>query len=78
MGFNRENYKRIKEEYDSKYLRARDVSELRRREVYTFVPGVQEIDMEISGVGLQILECMMTANPDKLLEIREKNNVLLQ
>ena len=33
MGYNRENYKRIKEEYDGKYLRAVEAAGLRRAEV---------------------------------------------
>ena len=40
MGFNRENYKRIKEEYDGKYLRAQEAANLRRAEVHAALPEI--------------------------------------
>ena len=43
MGFNRNNYIRIKEEYNGKYRRAEEEAKLRRHEVELGVPGVKEI-----------------------------------
>lgn len=76
MGFNRENYKRIREEYDGKYLRARELAELRRAEVYASVPEVEKIDKELNLLGLEIMEAAMRGTPDALEKVKAKNLAL--
>mgnify|MGYP002513151799 CR=1 FL=1 len=44
MGFNRENYARIKEEYSGKYLRAQEAARLRRAEIHARIPEIAKID----------------------------------
>ena len=68
MGFNRENYKRIKEEYDGKYLRAIDDARARRAEVHIAVEGVEAIDRQLSAIGPRIFEATLRSDKAALEE----------
>lgn len=65
MGFNRENYRRIKEEYDGKYLRAQEAARFRRAEIHASLPEVEEIDRDLSSMGFRIFDA--TIKNDKAL-----------
>ncbi len=56
MGYNKENYKRIRTEYETKTFRAAEEADLRRREVYAAIPQLEEMDRRLSGFGLRIME----------------------
>lgn len=77
MGFNRENYRRIKEEYDGKYLRAAEAAQLRRAEVHAAVPAVAEIDKQLAVTGLKIFEAAMKGDSVELDSINARNKELL-
>jgi DNA replication protein DnaC len=76
MGFNRENYKRIKEEYDGKYLRAMDEARERKSEVHLQVDGVAEIDRLLSTTGPRIFELSIKGQP--LDAVNAENKLLLK
>ncbi len=76
MGFNRENYARIKQEYDGKYLRAQDAARLRRAEVHAKLPEVEKIDAIIASSGMRIFEATLK-NDKAALEAIEAENVAL-
>ena len=78
MGFNRENYKRIKEEYDGKYLRTAERAQLKRAEVHTRLPEVYRIDRELSGMGVRIFEASVSGNSEMLDTIYAENRRLLK
>ena len=44
MGYNRNNYARIRQEYETKYLRAQEAAGLRRTEVLFQIPEIESID----------------------------------
>ncbi len=73
MGFNRENYARIKEEYDGKYLRAQEEANLRRAEVHAALPEIAEIDRLLSVTGLRIFEATMRADMAEIENINKEN-----
>lgn len=66
MGFNRENYKRIKHEYDGKALRAQEAALIRKRELGMRFPEIKEIDDALSQTGLRIFEATVRYKGDKL------------
>lgn len=66
MGFNRENYAKIKEEYDGKYLRAQEAALLRRSEVHAKLPEVAKIDLELSTLGIRIFEASIGGDRARL------------
>lgn len=73
MGFNRENYKRIKEEYDGKYLRAQEAANLRRAEVHAALPEIEKIDRELSSTGFKIFDATLRGDSARLSEISREN-----
>ena len=78
MGFNKENYARIKEEYSGKYLRAQDAARLRRLEIDGKLPEVAEIDAALAASGLRIFEATLTNNLEMLSEIEKENAALIE
>ncbi len=78
MGFNRENYAKIKQEYAGKYLRAQEEAQLRRAEVHASIPEIRDIDRELSLTGLEIFKATITNDDAALGEINKKNRELLE
>ena len=76
MGFNRENYAKIKEEYSGKYLRAQEAARLRRAEVHARVPEIAKIDEELSSVGMRVFHASLEKNQALLNEISAENIAL--
>ncbi len=82
MGFNRENYRRIKREYDGKNLRAKEEAESRCAELHTRYPEIKEIDDALSMTGLTILELSSRYTGERLeaeiAKLKEQNQTLLE
>ena len=76
MGFNKENYKRIKEEYDGKYLRAQEAARLRRAEVHTALPEIEKIDRELATTGFKIFDATLRGDMGKIEAINAENATL--
>ena len=76
MGFNRENYAKIKEEYSGKYLRAQEAARLRRAEVHAKLPEIAKIDAELSFAGMRVFEASLR-NDKAMLDAIEKENTEL-
>ncbi len=76
MGFNRENYARIKEEYSGKYLRAQEAARLRRSEIHALLPEIAKIDAELSAAGVRIFEASLKNDKAMLDAISEENIAL--
>jgi len=76
MGFNKENYKRIKEEYDGKYLRAQEAARLRRAEVHTALPEIEKIDRELAATGFKIFDATLRGDMSKIEAINAENATL--
>ena len=78
MGFNRNNYIRIKEEYNGKYRRAEEEAKLRRHEVELAVPGVAEINKQLSLTGIEIMEAAMKNDMAAIEAVKAKNLELME
>ncbi|MBE6575177.1 MAG: DNA replication protein DnaC [Ruminococcaceae bacterium] len=79
MGYNRENFRRIKQEYETKYLDARAEAETRRAELHARFPEVAEIDAAMHELGVTLLRTAVGGGPDaqaKLAALREQNEAL--
>ena len=55
MGYNKENFKRIRAEYETKAFRAQAEADARRSELYTEIPQLREMDKSLSSFGLRIM-----------------------
>ena len=73
MGFKKENYRRIKEEYDGKYLRAQEAARLRRAEVHTALPEIEKIDRELATTGFKIFDATLRGETAKIDAINAEN-----
>lgn len=83
MPYNQQNYRRIRQEYETKYLKAREDAERRRREIELLIPEVLTIHRELSGVGLEIMHASLehaadnVARENAIAGLRAKNEALL-
>ncbi len=59
MGYNQQNYRRIRDEYSRKYLAVQEAATKRREEIHAILPAVREIDAQLSGMGLKIMKAAM-------------------
>lgn len=65
MGYNKENFKRIREEYASKTFRAQEEADARREELYAVIPELREMDKQLSAFGLRIMQtALKSGNTD--------------
>ena len=81
MGFNKKDLARVREEYSEKYRRAQDESDIRRRELWTKIDGLQSIDHELSMTGMRIMNAAMNSSKEdvraKIEGIKKNNEKLL-
>lgn len=56
MGYNKENYKRIRAEYETKSFRAQEAADARREELYGAIPELRDLDKRLSAFGLRIMQ----------------------
>ncbi len=78
MPYNKVVLARVRREYETKYLRARDEADVRREEIHTALPAVAEIDAELRMTGLSIMAAAVeSANVEaRIAEVREINGAL--
>lgn len=80
MGYNRDNYRRIRREYDGKNLRAKEEAESRAAALREKIPALAEIDRALSGTGMKILAAAQAFRGEDLereiARLREENRVL--
>lgn len=78
MGFNRENYARIKAEYDGKYLRAEQEAQFRKSEIHALLPEVAKIDSELSMSGVRVYEAAISGDKARINQIADENLQLIE
>lgn len=59
MGYNQENFRRIREEYSRKYLQVQEAASQRREEIHAILPEIKEIDSQLSDMGLRIMQAAL-------------------
>ncbi len=80
MGYNREDYARIKAEYSQKYLKARNDADVRRLELYAALPSIKAVDDMLSGTGNEIMSIILSGKngcEEKIAALRERNEKLI-
>ena len=81
MGYNRENYIRIRDEYADKNLRAKKAAEQRANELHEKFPDIGAIDRVLSETGLKIFAESMKGKQgldERIEKLREENRELRQ
>ncbi len=80
MGYNREDYVRIKAEYTNKYLKARQAADARRQEIYAKIPEAHRIDAVLAGTGREIMRIITTGKEgtdERIAALKARNDELL-
>lgn len=80
MGYNREDYVRIKNEYSQKYVIARQRADERKVELHARLPEVRAIDATLAGTGKDIMAIIVSGRGDgeeRIAELKERNDKLL-
>ena len=81
MGYNRENFNRIKQEYDEKYANARRSASERLFEIHTKIPEVAQIDRILGETGARIMSIICSGDADskaKIEKLRGENTALVE
>ncbi len=75
MGYNKENYKRIRTEYETKTFRAQEDADARRAELYAAIPSLRAMDARLSEFGLRILEAALNSGDtdEQISSLRAEN-----
>lgn len=76
MGYNRENFNRIKQEYEEKYAAKREAAERRKAEVQASVPGLAALDRQLEATGAQLMRVICSGAPnvkESVEQIRQQN-----
>lgn len=80
MSYNKENFRRISEEYMTKNLRAKEDAERRKKVLHARFPEINGIDSELSMTGLKLMQAAK-GDPATLSEridaLRKDNEELL-
>ncbi len=78
MGFNSQDFVRIREEYSKKYLVARDAADRRREELYEKIPELVTLDRILAGTASRIMDAICAENSEAAIaKVREDNEKLL-
>lgn len=79
MGFNSQDFVRIREEYSKKYLVAEAAADRRREELYTKIPELVTLDRILAGTASRIMEAICSDNSEEAVaKVREDNEKLLE
>ncbi len=79
MGYNKDNYLRIRQEYADKNLRAKEAAEHRANELHQKYPELMKIDRVLSETGLNIMRESLKGKEgldERIAKLRESNREL--
>lgn len=77
MGYNRDNLKKIKEEFHAKRRAALEESEIRTRELENKYPDLKALNLAIRGVGASIIDAALSGKgnvSERMKEIEKEYN----
>lgn len=78
MGYNKQDFIRIRDEYSRKYLKAREVAEARRRELHEKIPELRALDGVLASTASRIMGAVCSENTEqRIAAVRKENEELL-
>lgn len=80
MGYQKDNYKRIRDEYTTKALDVQREAYARRDELYREIPAVKELDSRLAGFGLRIMQAALRSGDTEgaIAELRAENEKIVR
>lgn len=79
MAYNKNNFKKIKDEYATKHLVAERAADLRRAEIHMALPEVAKIDAKLAQTGLSLMGAALSDHAESersFLAVKEENQRL--
>ena len=79
MGYRKQDFIRIRNEYSQKYRRAREAAEERCEQLYEKVPGLQTLDRMLARTSAQLIEVAIRRDSnveEQIAAIRAQNEKL--
>ncbi len=78
MSYNKENFKRIRAEYETKALRAEEDADARRRELHQAIPELRLLDSRLSSFGLRIMDEVLRGGDSvkNIAKLRAENEAI--
>ena len=79
MAYNKQNYQRVREIYQTKYLLAEEEAARRTEELHRKSPDLRAIDRALSGTGIKIAMAALGTGDEykeKLAEVEKENKAL--
>ncbi len=78
MGFNSEDFVRIRDEYSRKYLKAHRAADARAEELYTKIPELRRLDGILAATTSKIMSAFYSDDPQvSIAAVRKENEILL-
>ena len=81
MGYNRENFNRIKQEYDEKYINAQRAASERLFEIHARIPEIMKIDRILGETGAKIMGIICSGDTnakEKIEALKAENKALTE
>jgi DNA replication protein DnaC len=81
VGYNRDNYARIREAYETKYKDAQNAADARRAEAEAKIEGLALVNRQLSSVGMRIMAETLSCGgncAERIADIRRDNEKLLE
>ncbi len=70
MGYNVENFRKIREEYKEKYKLAEAEADARRRELWGKIDGLRDLDRALSATGPRLLNAVIGKSSETFEKVR--------
>ena len=79
MAYQKDNYRRIRQEYETKALDAQKEADARRAELYAEIPTLRALDARLSAFGLRIMQTALQGGDtaEAIAQLREENEKIL-
>ena len=80
MGYQKDNYKRIRTEYETKALQVQKEADERRAELYNEIPTLRALDAGLAGFGLRIMQAALQGGDTAraIADLRAENETFLK
>ena len=80
MGYQKDNYKRIRAEYETKALDAQKEADARRAELYAEIPSLKDLDLRLSTFGLRIMQAALQGGDTEraISDLRRENEIFVK
>lgn len=81
MGYNKNDYIKVKKDFENKYLIARGRAEQRQIEIHSRIPDIRDIDRTLAHTGMDIMAVITSGaknHDEEIAKLEARNNELVK